>query len=196
MTEDGEGTRPADSAQAPAARRWPWPFGRSSGARRVAAHRLYAEAVERARAPVLYKELGVPDTPEGRFEMVAVHVALTLRRLRGGEEDRALGQELFDVMFADLDQALRELGVGDLSVGNYVKRLAKNFYARLHELDAALDGDDPQRIALMLRRNAYVGGTIPDDALVERLATRLVAEDRRLAAESLGMAVDREPPAD
>ena len=81
-----------------------------------------ATLVEGARAPAFFRELGVPDTPEGRFEMIALHVALAVRRLRReGAPGRALGQELFDLMLTDLDQSLRELGVGDLSVGRYAQ---------------------------------------------------------------------------
>ena len=111
---------------------------------RQAADQLYRAMVEQARRPAFYRELGVPDTPEGRFEMIALHAALVLRRLRReGLPGQALGQALFDLMFADLDAGLRELGVGDLGVGTYIKRLAGQFYARLAALDEGLGDAGP-----------------------------------------------------
>ena len=133
--------------------------GRAHDARRRIAQQLYHAVVTQARSPVWYRDLGVPDTPEGRFEMIALHVALVVRRLRQeGVAGQALGQLLFDVMFADLDGSLRELGVSDLSVGAYVKRLAGNFYARLAALDEGLADAAPEGRALqpMLRRQCLL----------------------------------------
>jgi cytochrome b pre-mRNA-processing protein 3 len=165
---------------------------RQPSRRRLAEH-LYRAVVEQARRPVWYRELGVPDTPEGRFEMIALHVALVLRRLRReGVRGRALGQQLFDAMFVDLDGGLRELGVGDLSVGTYVKRLAGNFYARLAALDESLAGsgdpaaaggsEEARSLHPMLRANVYHDAA-PSEAQVAALAGCLVAQDRALAAQ-------------
>jgi len=161
---------------------------RAGAARREVARQLYEAAVGQARAPFWYRELAVPDTPEGRFEMIALHVALLLRRLRReGALGQALGQQLFDAMFVDLDGSLRELGVSDLSVGGYVKRLAGNLYARMDALDrglAARDGElegggplDP-----MLRANVY-HGVAPTEAQVAALARWLTLQDRALAGQ-------------
>ena len=78
------------------------------------AHGLYRAAVTAARAPVFYAAHGVPDTPDGRFDIVALHVFLTLRRLKrdGGTTAMALAQALTDLMFADMDRNLRELAGG------------------------------------------------------------------------------------
>src|SRR3954454_20479676 len=92
--------------------------------RRDAAHRLYAALVAAARRPGFFTEGGVPDTLDGRFELIALHAVLVLRRLNREREAQDLAQELFDTMFADLDRALREMGVGDLGVGSRVKRMA------------------------------------------------------------------------
>ena len=161
---------------------------RAGAARRQVARQLYQAAVGQARARLWYRDLGVPDTPEGRFEMIALHVALLLRRLRReGVLGQALGQQLFDAMFVDLDGSLRELGVGDLSVGGYVKRLASNLYARMDALDrglAARDDDLEPGGALepMLRANVY-HDTVPTDAQVAALARRLALQDRGLAGQ-------------
>jgi cytochrome b pre-mRNA-processing protein 3 len=152
--------------------------------RRRRAHGLYVALVGQARHPLFYGQLGVPDTPEGRFEMVALHVALMLRRLGAeGPPGRELGQEVFDLMFADMDASLREIGVGDLSVGRYVKRLAGNFFARVAALDASLARPDLEAIAAMLRSNAYHGAAPPDPAQVEDLAGYLIGLDQALASQ-------------
>jgi cytochrome b pre-mRNA-processing protein 3 len=171
---------------------------RTRDARRQVADQLYQAVVKQARRPVWYRELGVPDTPEGRFEMIALHAALVLRRLRReGMPGQALGQLLFDAMFVDLDGSLRELGVSDLSVGSYVKRLAGNFYARLAALDqglgeagsriAAMEGAaapaaDGRALHSMLRANVY-HGAVPTDRQLAALARCLAEQDRALAGQ-------------
>lgn len=171
----------------PSWRRW-WP-GQSDHAARRAAERLYDELVKQARTPVFYRDLGVPDTPEGRFEVVGLHAALLLRHLRAaGATGRAVGQALFDRMFADMDESLRQLGIGDLSVGKYVKRLARNFYARIAALDEALDealakgGTAP--FEPLLQTNVYHGGPKPSAAQLRALACYLIEVDHALAERS------------
>lgn len=169
----------------------PGPLGRwrqrraARQARREAAHRLYGALVELARRPHLYAALGVPDDVDGRFEMVALHAALVMRRLAsGGAEAEALGQELFDLMFADMDRTLRELGVGDLSIGKRVKALAATFLARARALEAALAAGDEAAIAAIVERNVGAGGG-PDPAQRAALAREVAALDARLAAVPL-----------
>jgi cytochrome b pre-mRNA-processing protein 3 len=155
-------------------------------ARHAAARRLYGDLVGLARSPAFFRDLGVPDTPEGRFEMIGLHVALVLLRLRReGPAGRALGQTLFDLMMADMDQSLRELGIGDLGIGRQVKRLAGQFYARLHALDAGL-GDDAAagRLGPMLRANVWGAGRQPGADQVAMLADYLICSGRRLDGQS------------
>jgi cytochrome b pre-mRNA-processing protein 3 len=153
-------------------------------ARRRAAEDLYRVLVDHARTPAFFRELGVPDTPEGRFEMIALHVALAVRRLRReGARGQALGQELFDLMFSDMDRSLRELGVGDLSVGRYVKRLAQNFFARLAALDGTLASGDLAGLGGMIERNVLHGNASPDPRQVDALSAWLVEQDRGLAGQ-------------
>lgn len=118
---------------------------------------LYAAAVAQARAAPLYAAFGVPDTVEGRFEMVALHVYLILRRLKGDAPGAAkVGQKLFDAMFHDMDNSLRELGVGDLSVARKIRKLAENFYGRVAAYENALKADaPPDMLAAALARNVY-----------------------------------------
>ena len=107
------------------------PFARlfRASPRRETAYRLYGAIVERARRPAFYAALGVPDTLDGRFELVALHAVLVIRRLNAAHErTQEFAQELFDALFADMDRALREMGTGDLSVGKQVKRMAQELF--------------------------------------------------------------------
>lgn len=125
---------------------------------RIAAE-LYRHICGQARLPIFFTGLGLPDSVSGRFESVALHGYLLMRRLgQEGEPGKILSQALFDLMFADMDQNLRELGVGDLSVGKKVKMLAKSFYGRIQAYDEGLaEGADAGVLAGALQRNAYAG---------------------------------------
>ena len=147
-----------------------------------AAWALYEAAVARARAPVFYRDLGVPDTLDGRFELISLHVFLILHRLKAERaEPEALGQAVFDAMFADMDRSLREMGAGDLGVAPRVKKMARAFYGRVSAYDAGLaPAAPPEALAEALRRNVY--GTL---ATPPAGAVALLAEDVRACAASL-----------
>ena len=125
---------------------------------------LYKEIVEQARQPAFYRDHGVPDSLDGRFDLVILHVFLVLHRLKQAETDSAdLGQHLFDILFQDLDQCLREIGVGDTGVSIRIKRMVEGFYGRVQAYETALDGlDEPDQpdgaIKAALTRNLY--GTV------------------------------------
>lgn len=145
-----------------------------------AAETLYARAVERARQPPFYTAMAVPDTHDGRLELVQLHVILLLRRLqRGDAASRAVGQALFDTLFADLDRSLREGGVGDLSVGGWVKKIAQQFYARATAVEAALARGDRTELARVLAENV-LGDAAPAERALP-LADYVLAEDAALA---------------
>ena len=142
--------------------------------RREAARRLYMAAVRQAREPTLYSAGGVADTLDGRFELIVLHVVPLMRRLRACDgAGRQLSQALFDVMFDDMDQSLREMGVGDLRVGKRVKQMARAFYGRAMAYDSAFDqtpGAERRRtIAEALERNVY-NDEPPPGAPVQALA--------------------------
>lgn len=100
---------------------------------------LYARIVERARNPVFYSQLNVPDTIDGRFDLLGLHVHVVLREVRRRGQGRdELGQALFDAFFGDLDQGLREAGVGDLSVAKKIRKMAEAFYGRAAAYDDAM----------------------------------------------------------
>ncbi len=151
-----------------------------------AVHRLYSLAVNHARFPLYYDDLGVADTPEGRFEILALHVGLIIRRLvqerdRGGRT----AQALIELMVADLDGNLRELGVGDLSVGKQVKRLASQFNARIDVLTSAFDQGDRELLLPMLATNAYHGITEPPTEQVTALMEVCEAIEASLAGQAV-----------
>lgn len=150
---------------------------------RKSALALYRAAVEQARRPEFYLGCGAPDTLDGRFDMVVLHVFLVLRRLRDeGKPGSKLAQKLFDVMFDHFDQSLREMGVGDLSVGKKVKTMASAFYGRAKAYDAALaEGGDG--LAQALERNLY-GGANPDPAELARIVGYVRGAAARLAGQS------------
>src|SRR6516225_6621533 len=103
-----------------------------AGPAKAAGQRLYAATVAAARAPELYHSLGAPDTPDGRFELYTLHVLLVLERLRSqGEPGRATAQALFDAYLSGLDNGLRELAVGDLSVAKTMRKLGEASRRRL-----------------------------------------------------------------
>ncbi len=151
--------------------------GKRLGGQIAAPERLYLSVVGQARQPVFYRDMGVPDTPLGRFEMISLHAFLLFRRLSGmGQAGRALGQGVHDVMFADMDRSLREMGVGDLSVGKKVKKLAKNLYGRIAAYDEGLGGADDILVAA-LERNLFAESDARPDQI-----TALAGYMRRQAA--------------
>lgn len=149
---------------------------------REAATVAYGAVVENARRPVFFTEFGVPDTIDGRFELICLHAFLYLRRLKEeGDPGASLGQFFFDLMFADFDRSLRELGTGDLSVGREVKQMAQAFYGRIHAYEAGLDGGAPT-LRAAVERNLY-GTAAPTAAQLSAMAAYLRDEAERLAGE-------------
>jgi len=147
-------------------------FGESR--EKEAARGLYVAVVERAREVAFYEKAGVPDTVDGRFDMIVLHAFLVFRRLKRDHGTTApLAQALFDLMFVDMDENLREMGVGDLSVGPRVKKMAKAFYGRVAAYDEAIaDGTDSLNAAL--RRNLFRNAEI--DPAVLAVMARYVQE--------------------
>ncbi len=152
------------------------------GTEREVASQLYLAVVAQARAPAFYAELGVPDTVDGRFELIALHCYLVLARLKSDPGCKDLAQAVFDAMFDDMDRGLRELGVGDLSVGPHVKRMAKALYGRIVAYDQGLEGDDGVLVEA-LRRNLY--GTLAAAAGPDPAALGAVAAYVRCARAAL-----------
>jgi cytochrome b pre-mRNA-processing protein 3 len=118
--------------------------------------RLYGAIVAQARDPFFYGELGVPDTIEGRFDMVVLHVHLLFRRLAAESVAvRAVGQDVFDHFVADMDASLREIGIGDLSVPKRMRAMGEAYYGRAAVYDEALAQAHDEQLADALRRNLF-----------------------------------------
>ena len=144
---------------------------------------LYGAAVAAARRPFFYAELGVPDTLDGRFDLIGVHVFLLIRRL--GElpaPGPAVAQAVFDAMFSDMDRNLREIGVGDLSVGRRVKAMWEAFHGRAAAYQAALAAGDEAALSAALARNVWRGAAPGRQSAA--LAGLVLAQDRALAAQN------------
>ena len=124
----------------------------------MAGGRLYEAAITQARQPAFYADLGAPDTVEGRFELYTLHVVLVLHRLSGlGGAAGEMAQALFDAYVQALDDALREMGVGDLSVGKKMRKLGEAFYGRAKAYQSALASDDAASITALIGRTVYAG---------------------------------------
>jgi cytochrome b pre-mRNA-processing protein 3 len=118
--------------------------------------RLYGVIVAQSRDAVFYTSYQVPDTIEGRFEMILLHAFLLFHRLKDEEEGRRqLGQRVFDAFCADMDANLREMGVGDLAVPKRMKRVAEAFYGRAGSYDAALSASDDSELSQAVLRNVF-----------------------------------------
>ena len=154
---------------------------------------LYQSLVEKARTPAFYAALGVPDTVDGRFDMIVIHAMLVLRRLRGGgARADAVGQALFDLMFKDMDQSLRELGVGDMSIGKHIKRMAKAFYGRagMQEtaLETAIASGETQALESALSDTLF-RRTKPAPEALHAIAGYIQRADRHVQAQPLDIIV-------
>jgi cytochrome b pre-mRNA-processing protein 3 len=148
-----------------------------------AGFQLYGASVAAARNPYLFTALGVPDTLDGRFDIIALHVFLLIQRLkREPEPGPILAQAVFDAMFLDMDINLREMGVGDLSVGKRNRAMWEAFHGRSVAYAAAWD--DKVALAAALARNFWRGGEPPAGA-VAALGRLAWAQAACLAAQAI-----------
>ena len=124
---------------------------------------LYGAIVAQARAGGFYLHYGVPDTLEGRFDLIVLHLVLLIERL--GTADNDVGQELFDVFCRDLDGNLREMGVGDLAVPKRMRRFGEAFYGRQAAYLAAFSAPGEEALEKALQRNIFAGENIGRNAV-------------------------------
>jgi len=154
-----------------------WPFRRGTERRTIAA--LYGAIVTQARSSAFYADFGVPDTVQGRFELIVLHLVLLLRRLgRENGTGQAFGQQLFDTFCRDLDENLREMGIGDLAVPKHMRRFGEAFYGRQAAYLAALDAEDTTDFENALARNIFQ--VMGPDERAARLARYVRAARREL----------------
>ena len=120
-----------------------WPFNRFSSKSRSGSGRtidsIYGMIVARAREPRFYQQYGVPDTVDGRFDLLLLHLWMVLRRLGPQGLDSPMSQALLDCFCSDMDANLREMGIGDLTVPKRMQKFGEAFYGRSTAYDAALE---------------------------------------------------------
>ena len=158
---------------------------------RLAGQAVYEAATRQARQPDFYRELGAPDTPEGRFELYSLHVVLLLHRLKGeGGEAAETAQALFDTFLSALDDALRELGVGDLSVAKKMRKLGEAFYGRAKAYDNLLATADRAELSALIERTVFADA--PSEGCA-RLVDYVMASAAGLAAQPLDAILEARP---
>ena len=159
---------------------------KSENARR-AARSLHQAIVERARAPVFYAELGVADSVDGRFDLIALHAWLVLEQLRAARLND-LSQALTDALFVGFDEGLRDLGAGDMGMGRRMKKLADAFYGRLKAYGESA-GD--AALGEALERNLYRGA--PCARMADLVRYVAAAQEHLARADLASGAVDFGP---
>lgn len=159
-------------------------FGRRED-RRAPVDALFARIAEASRQPALYLDGGIPDSFEGRFESLTLHVFLVLRRLRELPSPAAdLAQELVDACFAYLELGFRNGGISDIAVPKRMKKIGQMFYGRVRAYEMALATQQPGDLEEALRRNASPHETPGEGASV------LAAYARRAQANLAGLDLD------
>lgn len=160
---------------------------RARSASRRSGQQLYEGIVAAARAPSLYVDCGVPDTMDGRLEMLLLHTVLVLDRLHGeGPDAQRVGQRLMESLVADMDDALRQIGLGDDSVAIRIKRLGGALQERARDYRSAL-ASTSEALEMSLLAHVYAE-TIPDgfnDASRRTLAATRLADYARRSQKSL-----------
>ena len=131
------------------------------------ARTLYSLILIQARLPVFYSDWGVQDTIDGRFDMMVLHAHILFNRLKDGTtKDQEIAQAVFDLMFADLDQNLREMGVGDVGVSKRIKAMAEAFYGRATAYSNSMLEEDNIALTAALRRNLYRNSEAEDQQII------------------------------
>jgi cytochrome b pre-mRNA-processing protein 3 len=139
---------------------------------------LYGMIVAQARLPIFYRAYRVPDTVDGRFELILLHLYLFLRHSDRDQGDREMGQQVFDLFCRDMDRNLREMGISDLKVPKEMRRIGEAFYGRWQAYEAAVATGDTEAVARVISRNVYGSEGAEPEA-----ATRLASYMMRVLAD-------------
>jgi cytochrome b pre-mRNA-processing protein 3 len=149
---------------------------------------LYERIREQARVPVFYERLAVPDTIDGRFELVVLHMCIIIGALKGLEgKGEKLSQDLFDVAFKDFDHAIREMGIGDLSVARHMKRMMEGFHGRYFAYEQALGHKNDRLNALSsaLTKNLYGTVAPPETKVLETMSEYIISSVEGIDAKAV-----------
>jgi cytochrome b pre-mRNA-processing protein 3 len=143
---------------------------------------LYGMIVAQARLPCFYRDYAVADTVNGRFDLIVLHLALVLDRMMQDPALKTLGQGVFGRFCQDMDNNLREMGIGDQKVPKEMQRMGEAFYGRAQAYQAALAAADGSALVEAIARNIY-GGSPKVMTAVPRLAAYMRLAVRDLAAQ-------------
>ena len=145
------------------------------------ARAVYEALLAASRRVEFYRDAGAPDTVDGRFDMLILHAVIFFRRVRGqGEAGIHMNQLVFDILFDDMDAALREMGTGDPSVGKRIKEMGQAFYGRAEAYEAALNDQDEAVLSEIIVRNFFASDE--EDLDAKTFSASEVATSRQLAA--------------
>ncbi len=148
-----------------------------------AVYTVYTALVEQARRPEFYTKTVVPDTIDGRFDMIVMHLVLFYRRMAvENVEARDFAQNVFDVFVKDMDRSLREMGVGDLSVPKKMKKIGESYFGRSEVYGGALDEADASALADAVNRNIFADGA--NEAAADQLASYMLRAEKALSDQS------------
>jgi cytochrome b pre-mRNA-processing protein 3 len=147
---------------------------------------LFAALSAQARRPAFYSDLGVADSVEGRFELYVLHLVLVLHRLKGqGAQAAETSQATFDAFLRNLDEGLRDMGVGDLSVGKKMRRLGEAVYGRMKGYDRILAEPEPAQALEDMIGRTLLEGRIGPEGQARRLAVYVLATVSALGGQPL-----------
>jgi len=144
---------------------------------------LYGMIVAQARLPCFYRDYAVADTVNGRFDLIVLHLSLVVDRLMRDPALKELGQGVFDLFCRDMDDNLREMGIGDLMVPKEMKKMGEAFYGRSQAYQAGLAEAGDEELVEAIARNIY-GGTPGDMAAARRLAVYMRGAAGDLAVQA------------
>lgn len=153
---------------------------------REARRPLWNAVVATARAPHWYRDGGVPDTLDGRFDMVSLVLALVLHRIDEDPAQALAGVELTELFVADMDGQMRQVGFGDMVVGKQIGRMVGALGGRLGAYRAA-DGSEELKEALV--RNLWRGNA-PDDAALAQVVAGVATLRKGLASMPVATLID------
>ncbi|MCK5424226.1 MAG: hypothetical protein KAI89_02560 [Emcibacter sp.] len=161
-------------------------FLRRNKKNKDAAYALFTEIVAQSRMPHFYSDWGIADTLDGRFDLIILHVSLVVRRFEKDDDNKQMAlliRHLREVLFENMDMSLREIGVGDMSIGKKVKVMAEAYYGRAAAYAKAIQSDDIRTsLKSALIRNIYREQP-PEDATLDDLMSYVMAQIKCLDAQ-------------
>ena len=155
-------------------------------ARLATARQLYQTILEQARNPILYTQYQVPDTVDGRYDLILLHAIVVIDLLQGAAESgQKLGQGIFDIMFRDLENGVREIGVSDMSIARHFRRMSQGFNGRRIAYSAALAAQDAAVMQDAVTRNIFRKSTDDVAASAAQLTQYIFAQYNALQTAGL-----------